>query len=149
MKKIFCLLSCVLLVFSLSFAQEERLSPAEMRQEQKMARQEAELWVKDEITLRKKVIAQLRKIKDERSAQKASASICKLLKNDVGAQTAMGEVGVAQRPTGDAIVAEDKKREPIVAKQKKQIAAELKRIEDLELSVPEWITAQTLVEKMP
>lgn len=120
-----------------------------MRQEQKMARQEAEMWVKDEISLRKKVISHLRKIKDERSAQKACVSICKLLKNDVGEQTAMGEVGVAQRPTGDAIEAEDKKREPIVSKQKKQIAAELKRIEALELSEPEWITAQTLVEQMP
>ncbi len=137
------------LVAAPGLSQEEKLSPAEMRQEQKYARKEAEAWVKDEMEMRKKVIACLRKIKDERSAKKASKLLCKLLENNEGEQTAMGEVGVAVRPTGTAMEAEDKKREAAVNKQKQQLQAELSRIESLELVEPSWITAQSLVEKLP
>lgn len=150
MSKILSLVLMVLLAVAPCFGQdEEELSPSERRQEQKMARQTAEAWVKDEMALRKKVIAQLRKIKDERSAEKAAKVINKLLETSSGEQTALGEVGEATRPTGAAIEAEDKKREPLVSKQKKQIAAELQRISDLELDVPEWASAQMLVESMP
>lgn len=149
MNKILSLVLMVLMAVAPCYGQDEELSPSEKRQEQKLARQTAETWVKDEIALRKKVIAQLRKIKDERSAEKAAKVINKLLDTTTGAQTALGEVGEATRPTGEAIEAEDKKREPLVSKQKKQIATELKRISDLELDVPEWATAQMLVESMP
>ena len=149
MSKILNLVLMVLLAVAPCYGQDEALSPSEKRQEQKLARQEAETWVKDEMALRKKVIAQLRKIKDERSAEKAAKVINKLLDNSSGEQTALGEVGEATRPTGEAIEAEDKKREPVVSKQKKQIAAELKRISALELDVPEWASAQMLVESMP
>lgn len=149
MNKILSLVLMVLLVSVPGNGQEEKLSPAQQRQEQKYARHEAETWVKDEINLRKKVIAQLRKIKDERSAEKACKVLCDMLESGSGEQTALGEVGVMTRPTGEAMEAEDKKREALVAKQKKQIKAELKRIDALELATPEWITAQMLVEKMP
>lgn len=149
MNKILSLVLLALVAVAPCFGQDEEMSPSERRQEQKFARQAAEAWVKDEMALRKKVIAQLRKIKDERSAEKAAKAISKLLETSSGEQTALGEVGEATRPTGDAIEAEDKKREPIVSKQKKQIAAELERISDLELDVPEWVSAQMLVESMP
>lgn len=149
MNKILSLVLMVLMAVAPCYGQDEELSPSEKRQEQKLARQAAETWVKDEMALRKKVIAQLRKIKDERSAEKAAKVINKLLDNSSGQQTALGEVGEATRPTGEAIEAEDKKREAVVSKQKKQIAAELKRISALELDVPEWVSAQLLVESMP
>ncbi len=149
MNKILSLVLMILAAVAPCFGQDEELSPSERRQEQKFARQAAETWVKDEMALRKKVIAQLRKIKDERSAEKAAKAIGTLLDTSSGKQTALGEMGEATRPTGDAIEAEDKKREPIVSKQKKQIAAELKRISDLELDVPEWASARILVESMP
>lgn len=149
MKKILSVVMVMLVAMASVNGQEEKLSPAELRQEQKYAKKAAEAWVKDEIDLRKKVISQLRKIKDERSAEKASKVLNKLLASNAGEQTAMGEVGEMTRPVGDAMDAEDKKREPLVSKQKKQIESELKRIEVLELAVPEWITAQMLVEKMP
>lgn len=131
------------------YGQDDKLKPSELRQEQKYARKAAESWVKDEIDTRKKVIAQLRKVKDERSAEKAAKVISKMLESSAGEQTALGEVGEMTRPTGEAMEAEDKKRESVVSKQKKQISAELKRIEALELESPEWQAAQMLVEKMP
>ena len=60
---------------SMGYAQDERLKPSELRQEQKYARKAAESWVKDEIDTRKKVIAQLRKVKDEKSAEKLMQSL--------------------------------------------------------------------------
>lgn len=150
MNKKICLVMLLAMVFgSMGYAQDERLKPSELRQEQKYARKAAESWVKDEIDTRKKVIAQLRKVKDEKSAEKAAKVLSKMLESSTGEQTALGEVGEMTRPTGEAMEAEDKKREPLVSKQKKQISAELKRIEDLELESPEWMAAQMLVEKMP
>ncbi len=150
MNKMICLV--MLLAMALvtpGYGQDEKLKPSELRQEQKYARKAAESWVKDEIDTRKKVIAQLRKVKDERSAEKAAKALGKMLESSAGEQTALGEVGEMTRPTGEAMEAEDKKREPLVSKQKKQISAELKRIEALELESPEWQEAQMLVEKMP
>ena len=149
MNKILSLVLMMLLAVAPCFGQDEELSPSERRQEQKMARQAAEVWVKDEINLRKKVIAQLRKVKDERSAAKAAKVINKLLAKSSGEMTALGEVGEMKRPTGEAIEAEDKKREAVVTKQKSQIENELERISALELDVPEWVSAQMLVESMP
>ncbi len=149
MKRVICLVMIGWLAISPGMSQEEKMSPSELRQEQKFARQEAEAWVKEEMATRKKVIACLRKIKDERSAKKAAAQLCKILDTHAGEQTAMGEVGEASRPTGAAIENEDKKRQPAVDKQKNQIKAELERIEKLQITDTSWVEAQSLVEKLP
>lgn len=151
MLKVICLLGVGILLACSLPAQEEKLSPAEMRQEQKFARKEAEAWVKEEMTTRKKVIACLRKIKDERSANKETKTLLTLLENEVGTKTALGEVGEVKRPTGEAMEEEDKKRGQAVVKQKKQIKAELKRINQLfgDDAPGELINVLNLVEAMP
>lgn len=143
------LLLSLSLATTAAYAQDaEEPTPSEVRAEQKNARREAADWVKKEMATRKKVISQLHKVKDDRSAGKAAKKLNKILNITSGEKTAMGEAGEERRPTGDAMDEEDKKKEPLVSKQKQQLDEELERIKELELDNEDLNEVLKHVEKL-
>ena len=112
-------------------------------------RKEAAAWVKQEISRRQKALSLLTKVKDERTAARVGPALAALYSSAAGGQTAMGEVGPAARPVGEAMEAEDRKNAARVEKQKAALAAEKGRIEALELDCPELKAGLELMEKEP
>ncbi len=95
-------------------------------------RKDAAVWVKEEMNRRKKTLALLKKIKDEKSADKAAKALLALY-GVSGKQTAMGESGPAQKPTGEAYEEAEAKNARQLEKLDAAIAAQRERIEELEL----------------
>lgn len=119
-------------------------SSAELRVEKK----EAAAWYKKKLARQKKAIAALKKVKDEKSAKKAAASIMKLYGHLVGGeQTAMGTAGPAEVPSGEAADEVAVKYEKQLDKLQEQLNNEIERIGGLELSVPELDEAIEAVNK--
>lgn len=111
-----------------------QMSAAEKRAEKK----EAALWYKDYADKKKSAGSALKRVKDERSADRAVKTIQVLYGlSSQGVQTALGEVGVAKRPESSAIdeilTRNGKKTEKLNAVIEKESA----RIEEAGLMTPE------------
>lgn len=110
-------------------AEDDAPSAAELRE----ARKEAKAYIKKEIARNKKLVGYLKKIKDDKSAKKQSLAILKYLDNNVGEKTALGEVGEAKRPEGQAMDEEMAKKQKEIEASYDKINLELERIGELEL----------------
>lgn len=129
---------------TLAESDDKPKSSAELRVEKK----EATSWYKKKLARQKKAIAALKKVKDEKSAKKAAASIMKLYGHLVGGdQTAMGTSGPAEVPSGEAADEVATKFEKQLSKLQEQLNDEINRIGELELSVPELDEAIDAVNK--
>lgn len=111
-----------------------QMSAAEIRAEKK----EAALWYKDYADKKKSAGSALKRVKDERSADRAVKTIQELYGlSSQGVQTALGEVGEAKRPESAAIdeilTRNGKKTEKLNAVIEKESA----RIEEAGLMTPE------------
>ncbi len=95
-------------------------------------RKEASIWVKEEMNRRKKTLALLKKVKDEKSANKAAKALMELYAVS-GQQTALGETGPARKPTGEAFSEAEAKNTRQLEKLDAAISAQRKRIAALEL----------------
>ncbi len=108
-------------------------------------KQEAAVWVKEESARLKKTLALLKRVKDEKSAEKAGKALLALYKVD-RKQTAMGEVAPPQKPTGEAMVTAEGRNAERFNKMQKAIQDQLLRIGTLELDSPSLDRALEAVE---
>ncbi len=95
-------------------------------------RKEAATWVKEEMNRRKKTLALLKRVKDEKSAEKVGKALLEMY-DAGGEETALGETGPAPKPTGEAMAAAEEKNAKALEKMQKAIAAERERIAELEI----------------
>ncbi len=133
-------LACCLLA-ALTFTLAAPLSAAPDRFE----KQEAAAWVKEESARLRKTLALLKRVKDEKSAEKAGKALLALYKVE-RKQTAMGEVAPPQKPTGEAMDTAEGKHAERFSKMQKAINDQLMRISALELDSPSLDRALEAVE---
>lgn len=118
-------------------ATEESASatPADPRAE----RREAVSWLKDHMQMRKRILSALKKIKNERTAERGLQAITNICRPDnSGSQTALGEVGEAPgMPQTEAMKALLERNRNQIRRSDRAIQAELDRITELELETGE------------
>lgn len=113
---------------------EPQMSAAEKRAEKK----DAVLWYKDYADKKKIAGSALKRVKDDRSADRAVKTIQELYGlTSRGAQTALGEVGVAKRPESAAIDEILTRNGKKIEKLNAVIEKESARIEEAGLMTPE------------
>ncbi len=98
-------------------------------------KKEAAAWVKEEMGRLKKTLAILKRVKDEKSADKAGKALLALYEVE-REQTAMGEVGPARKPEGEAMMEAEEKNAKALEKMQKAIDSQCLRIAALELESP-------------
>ncbi len=109
-------------------------------------RQEAATWVKEEMNRLKKTQTLLKRVKDEKSAEKVGKALLDMYEVR-REQTAMGEVGPAQKPTGEAMDSAQDRSAARFEKMEKAIVVQLERIKALELESATLASAIAEVEK--
>lgn len=115
-------------------ADDEPKSAADTRAEKK----EATNWYKQKLARQKKALGALKKVKNDKTAKKAAASIMKHYEHLVGGkETAMGRSEAAEVPTGDAMDEAAEKMQKQLERMDTQIEKEIERINELELDCPE------------
>ncbi len=139
MKRLIC---CLLAVATLMVASP--LSAAPDRYE----KQGATVWVKDEMNRLKKTLALLKRVKDERSAAKASKVLLDMY-GRAGESTAMGEVGAPEIPKGEAVAAAVARNAPRIEALEQAVAEQCTRIEALELESADLATALAALKRQP
>ncbi len=111
-------------------------------------KQGATVWVKEEMTRLKKTLAVLKRVKDEKSAEKA-AKVLQGMYGRVGESTAMGEVGAAEIPKGEAVASAVARNAPRIAALEQAIAEQCERIDALELKSAEFASVLESVKRAP
>ncbi len=111
-------------------------------------KQGATVWVKEEMTRLKKTLALLKRVRDEKSADKASKVLLSMY-GRAGTATAMGEVGAAQLPKGDAFAAAMGRNAPRIAALEEAVKEQCKRIAALELESADMADALDALSKAP
>lgn len=110
------------------------VSAAETRQEKK----DAADWYKKKLARMKKAVSALKKVKNEKTAKKAAASIMKHYGKLVGGkQTGMGTTKAAEVPENASMDAMAEKYEKQIEKLQEQLNAEIERIGELEIDCKE------------
>lgn len=99
----------------------------------KEEKREAIRWLNAELKDRTHILALLKKVKDNKSADKVGASLLKAYGNKETKKTAMGDAEPPKRPTGPVMEECEKKFKAKFSKLDDGIANQLKRIEELEL----------------
>lgn len=91
-------------------------------------------WYKEDIANKKKALSLFKKVKDEKSAEKAATAVLKLygIENE-GEKTAMGVAGARVTPEGPAMEAEAKKNDKVLARLIAQLQKEQERISALNI----------------
>lgn len=113
---------------------DEPKSAAEARMEKK----DAADWYKKKLARQKKAVSALKKVKNEKTAKKAAATIMKHYGKLVGGkQTAMGSSGPAEIPDNESMDAMAEKYEKQLEKLQEQLNAEIERIGELEIDCKE------------
>lgn len=113
---------------------EAPVSAAESRQEKK----EAAEWYKKKLTRMKKAVAALKKVKNEKTAKKAAATIMKYYGPLVGGkETGMGTTKPAEVPENDSMDAMAEKYEKQIEKLQEQLNTEIERIGELGIECEE------------
>ncbi len=139
MKRLAC---CLLVLIAFSFAAPLAAAP------DRFEKQGATLWVKEEMTRLKKTLALLRRVKDEKSAEKVAKVLLEMY-GRVGERTAMGEVGAAEVPKGEAAEAAFARNAPRIQALEEAIAEQCTRIEALELTSEDFASALKSVKLAP
>lgn len=129
---------CLFLGSPMVMAEEESgdapVSAAELRDQKK----EAAAWYKKKIARQKKAIAALKKVKNEKTAKKAAATIMKHYGKLVGGkETGMGTSAAAEVPENDAMDAMAEKYESQLEKLQEQLNEQIERIGELNISCSE------------
>ncbi len=98
-------------------------------------RREAANWLKDHMQMRKRILMALKKIKNERTAERGLQAITAICRPDnAGSQTALGEVGEAPgMPETEAMQALLERNRTQIRRSDRAIQAELDRISELGL----------------
>lgn len=98
-------------------------------------RREAANWLKDHMQMRKRILTALKKIKNERTAERGLQAITAICRPDnAGSQTALGEVGEAPgMPETEAMQALLERNRTQIRRSDRAIQAELDRITELGL----------------
>ncbi len=109
---------------------------------------EAQLWVKDQLAVAKKATAALKKIKDEKSAEKSLKAFKKILPSTGGTQTALGTTGAPKAPEGAAIEQVREKSASKIEKAGEALDAQIERIRELEIGNSELDAVLDQLDKM-
>ncbi|MBQ4594868.1 MAG: hypothetical protein IJA81_09565 [Akkermansia sp.] len=106
--------------------------------ETRMEKKDAADWYKKKLARQKKAVSALKKVKNEKTAKKAAATIMKHYGKLVGGkQTAMGSSGPAEIPENESMDAMAEKYEKQLEKLQEQLNAEIERIGELEIDCKE------------
>ncbi len=111
-------------------------------------KQGATLWVKEETTRLKKTLALLKRVKDKRSAEKSGKALLEMY-GDGEENTAMGTVGPAELPKGEAVASAVARNAPRLASLEQAIEAQCERIKTLELESPTMERALEVLSRVP
>ncbi len=115
-------------------AEEEEAAPKATREEIK----EAQAWIKQQLNLSKKSIATLKRVKDNRSAEKSLASFKKFLPAVAGTSTGFGTTGKPKAPEGAGIEQIREKSAKAIEKASKDLTTQIERVEALEIDNAEF-----------
>ncbi len=111
-------------------------------------KQGATLWVKEETTRLKKTLTLLKRVKDERSAEKAGKALLEMY-GDGEENTALGKVGPAELPKGEAVATAVARNIPRLTSLERAIEAQRQRIEALELESTTMARALEVLGRVP
>ncbi len=109
---------------------------------------EAQVWVKNQLAVAKKATATLKKVKDEKSAEKALKVFKKLLPSTEGTQTALGTAGPAKAPEGAAIEQVREKSASKIEKAGEALDTQIERIRELEIGNSDLDAVLDQLDKM-
>ncbi len=123
-------------------------SPLPAASPDRYEKQGATLWVKEEMTRLKKTLALLKRVHDEKSANKTAKALLTIY-GGAGENTAMGEVGAPQLPKGEAVAAAVARNAPRLAALEQAIAEQRERIEALELESADLARALDALSRTP
>lgn len=128
---------CLFLGSPMVMAQEEDDAPVSAA-DARVEKKEAADWYKKKLARMKKAASALKKVKNEKTAKKAAATIMKHYGKLVGGkQTGMGTTKAAEVPENDSMDAMAEKYEKQLEKLQEQINDEIERIGELEISCKE------------
>lgn len=113
-------------------------------------RKDAVAWVKTSMTQKKKLLTAAKKVKNVKTAEKFAKEVAKIYAdlNVGGKETAMGQSGPAEAPTGDAIDAEFEKKAKALEKLNEALDKEIERIEAAEIESSDLDEALKQVKKI-
>ncbi len=106
---------------------------------------EARSWVKKDLKQRRAALSILKRVKDEKSAEKAGKSLMKLYAEPRAKSTAMGTAAPESRPAGEEMDEALEKSKKALEKVQEDIDEQLERIEKLNL---ESSTLKSGLEKL-
>ncbi len=115
-------------------AEEEEAAPKPTRDEIK----EAQAWIKQQLNLSKKSTAILKRVKDNRSAEKSLAAFKKVLPAVAGTTTGFGTTGKPTAPEGAGIDQIREKSAKAIEKASNDLTTQIERVEALEIENPEF-----------
>ncbi len=115
-------------------AEEEEATPKATRDEIK----EAQAWIKQQLNLSKKSTAILKRVKDNRSAEKSLAAFKKVLPALPGTSTGFGTTGKPKAPEGAGIDQIREKSAKAIEKASTDLTTQIERVEALEIDNPEF-----------
>lgn len=126
-------------------AQDDALPKAEQAKIEREEKKAAADWMKSEINTLRKTTALLKKIKNEKTVKKNLKDI-QAMYGLSKAQTAMGNAGPAEKPTGAAYKEQEKKNASTLEKIRKELGKEIERVRGLELDNADLEEALTWIE---
>ena len=138
---------CLFLGSPMVMAQDEDDAPVSAA-EARVEKKEAADWYKKKLARMKKAASALKKVKNEKTAKKAAATIMKDYGKLVGGkQTGMGTTKAAEVPENDSMDAMAEKYEKQLDKLQEQINDEIERIGEMDISCKELDEAIEAVNK--
>lgn len=128
---------CLLLGSPVVMADDEGDEPKSAA-EARMEKKDAADWYKKKLARQKKAVSALKKVKNEKTAKKAAATIMKHYGKLVGGkETGMGASRPAEIPENESMDAMAEKYEKQLEKLQEQLNAEIERIGELEIDCKE------------
>lgn len=123
-----CLMT--VLVACVGFATLAEYAPAAV---DRVALKEAKEWVKNDIKQLRSALTILKRVKDEKSAEKAAKALHKLYDKPAGKSTAMGDEAPPERPSGEEMAQVMEKNKRSLEKLQAEIEEQIQRIEELHI----------------
>lgn len=123
-----CLMT--VLVACVGFAPLAEYAPAAV---DRVALKEAKVWVKNDMKQLRSALSILKRVKDEKSAEKAGKALQKLYDKPAGKSTAMGDEAPPERPSGEEMTQVMEKNKRSFEKLQAEIEEQIQRIEELHI----------------